>query len=60
MLYNREPVLPIDVKYGLDPDGPNNDEPFDLKTFLRYLRSHLIHAGGGTRQSRAKYTASPG
>ena len=33
MLNNREPVLPIDVKYGLDPDGPKNDEPFDLRTF---------------------------
>ena len=33
MLYNREPVLPIDVKYGFDPDGPKNDEPFDLRTF---------------------------
>ena len=33
MLYYREPDLPIDVKYGLDPDGPKNDEPFDLRTF---------------------------
>ena len=42
MLYNREPTLPIDVKYTEDaPFHPNDDEAeeFDTKMFEEVLSS---------------------
>ena len=38
MLYNREPVLPIDVRHNLDREkedeiGDENQEPFTLEYF---------------------------
>ena len=34
-MYNREPVLPIDVKHNLNKNGHNDSdqEPFDFATF---------------------------
>ena len=41
LLYNREPTLPIDVKYNLnetiDVDDVNDDHPFDVETFESVL-----------------------
>ena len=59
MLYNREPVLPIDVKYGLNPDGPTIDYPFDLKTFkdiysvTQSMRTE-VHAKAGQNITKAQ------
>ena len=40
MLYNREPVLPIDVKHNLvNESEQNNDETFDFEVFNAVLKS---------------------
>ena len=44
MLYNREPVLPIDVKHNLDREKEGeiedeNQEPFDLEYFDAVFKS---------------------
>ena len=41
LLYNREPVLPIDVKYKLS-STENSDEPFDKDIFDAVLVSSNI------------------
>ena len=46
MLYNREPVLPFDVKHNLDreKEGEIEDEsqePFDLEYFDAFLNQRL-------------------
>ena len=41
-MYNRHPVLPIDIKYDLIDDTANNDsesDPFDIETFQAVLNS---------------------
>ena len=53
LLYNREPTLPIDIKYNLvDIDGDNSDEPFDRETFDAVLSNAIsmreeIHQNAG-------------
>ena len=40
LMYNRHPVLPIDIKYELIDGTANNDsesDPFDIETFQLYL-----------------------
>ena len=42
LMYNRHPVLPIDIKYDLIHDTANNDsesDPFDIETFQAILNS---------------------
>ena len=44
MLYNREPILPIDVKHNLDREKEGeiedeNQEPFDLEYFDAVFKS---------------------
>ena len=42
LMYNRHPVLPIDIKYDLIDDTANNDsesDPFDIETFQALLNS---------------------
>ena len=42
LMYNRHPVLPIDIKYDLIDDTANNDsesDPFDIETFQAVLNS---------------------
>ena len=41
LLYNRDPVLPIDVKHNLQPSLINSNEPFDKETFEAVLSSAI-------------------
>ena len=42
LLYNREPSLPIDVKYKIvDTDFNNNEQPFDKETFDAVLSASI-------------------
>ena len=42
LLYNREPVLPIDVKYKLSTENWDLDEPFDKDIFDMLASSDVI------------------
>ena len=39
LLYNHEPILPIDIKYALVNEGNDSEQPFDKETFHAVLSS---------------------
>ena len=43
LMYNRHPILPIDVKYNLESDGDSeeSESPFSMETFDAILSSTL-------------------
>ena len=61
MMYNRHPVLPIDLEYNLDaaPQNSDSDIPFDMRGFNAVLSSTLdlrrdIHEKAGQNIAKAQ------
>ena len=65
-MYNRHPILPIDIKYDLTDPGSDNvksdGEPFDIETFrsvvdsAKSLRENFHQQAGQTIKKASKST----
>ena len=58
-MYNREPVLPVNLKYGLNPEPASSSDPFDQDMFEAVLSSANtiradIHEAAGRNIKKAQ------